>query len=78
MAVVKEFKAPNGVTVRIHDDAYAGCSREEILARQKRAAREIYRIAERIYDRLPPEEREDFLRRIAAPEDALPPDVWIG
>ncbi|MEZ3454302.1 MAG: hypothetical protein K1W17_08025 [Oscillospiraceae bacterium] len=36
MAVVLEMKASNGATVRIHDDAYAGVSPEEMRRRQQR------------------------------------------
>ncbi len=36
MAVVMEMKASNGATVRIHDDAYAGISPEEMRRRQQR------------------------------------------
>ncbi|MCM1024680.1 MAG: hypothetical protein NC395_11590 [Prevotella sp.] len=35
MAVVTEMKASNGATVRIHDDAYTGVSREEMRKRQQ-------------------------------------------
>lgn len=35
MAVVIEMKASNGATVRIHDDAYIGVSREEMRKRQQ-------------------------------------------
>lgn len=35
MAVVLEMKASNGATVRIHDDAYAGVSPEEMRKRQQ-------------------------------------------
>ncbi|MDE6764107.1 MAG: hypothetical protein K2J73_10585 [Oscillospiraceae bacterium] len=35
MAVVLEMKASNGATVRIHDDAYAGISPEEMRKRQQ-------------------------------------------
>lgn len=35
MAVVLEIKASNGATVRIHDDAYAGVSPEEMRKRQQ-------------------------------------------
>lgn len=44
MAVVLEMKASNGATVRIHDDAYAGVSPEEMRRRQ----REIIETAKRI------------------------------
>lgn len=36
MAVVMELKV-NNATVRFHDDAYAGCSAEEIERRKKQA-----------------------------------------
>lgn len=35
MAVVMEMKCSNGATVRIHDDAYAGISKEEMRRRQQ-------------------------------------------
>lgn len=44
MAVVMEMKASNGATVRIHDDAYAGISPEEMRRRQ----REVIETAKRI------------------------------
>ena len=36
MAMVKEMKI-NGATVRFHDDAYAGASKEEIERRKRQA-----------------------------------------
>ena len=36
MAMVKETKI-NGATVRFHDDAYAGASKEEIERRKRQA-----------------------------------------
>ena len=44
MAVVMEMKASNGATVRIHDDAYAGISPEEMRRRQN----EVFETAKRI------------------------------
>lgn len=34
--MVKEFKTPSGVTVRIHDDAYRNASPEELQHRWQR------------------------------------------
>lgn len=45
MAVVMEMKASNGATVRIHDDAYAGISPEEMRHRQREVIETAKRIA---------------------------------
>lgn len=45
MAVVMEMKASNGATVRIHDDAYAGISPEEMRRRQREVIETAKRIA---------------------------------
>ncbi len=78
MAVVKELRARNGVQIRFVDDAYAGCSPEELLRRQRNAARVWTRAAREMVEKLPPEERPAFIEKITAPDDALPPGVWIG
>ena len=78
MAVVMEMKARNGVKIRFVDDAYAGCSEEELLRRQRKAAREITAIIVEQLEKLPPEERPAFITRVTAPENALPPGVWLG
>ena len=64
MAVVLEFKAPNGVTITFHDDAYAGCSPEEIERRRRHASRVWTEIAEENYRRLPPEKRQAYLDKL--------------
>lgn len=78
MAVVMEMKARNGVRIQFVDDAYAGCSREELLRRQRKAARTWTEIFRETLEKLPPEERPAFIEAHRAPDDALPPDVWIG
>ena len=45
MAVVMEMEASNGATVRIHDDAYAGISPEEMRRRQREVIETAKRIA---------------------------------
>ena len=51
MAVVMEMKASNGATVRIHDDAYAGISPEEMRRRQREVIETAKRIAIHVHIR---------------------------
>lgn len=46
--LVKQYVTKNGVKVNIHDDAYAGCSEEELQRRRE----EIQRTAWRCWQKL--------------------------
>lgn len=41
--LVMEYVTQNGVKVRIHDDAYAGCSEEELQRRREEIQRTAWR-----------------------------------
>lgn len=46
--IVREYTAPNGVVVRIHDDAYAGISREEMARRREQIRQAIVHIYDQV------------------------------
>lgn len=78
MAVVMEMKARNGVRIRFEDDAYAGCSKEELQRRQRKIAQVFEEEFLKRLEALPPEERLAFIEAHRAPADALPPGAWVG
>lgn len=50
--IVREYTAPNGVRVRIHDDAYAGASEEELARRRAEVQKAIAHIYDQVREHL--------------------------